>query len=202
MDGMKADSPASAPGLRERKKRRTRRAIQHHALRLFAEQGYERTTVEQIAAAAEVSPSTFFRYYPTKEDVVLTDDYDPLFYQAVLDRPADEKPLEAVHNAMLALMPQMVAEAAEDTRERLRLVLSVPAVRGRVIQGTAETVDLIATALAKRAGRTDRSYTDEAVAAAYIGIAAVVVLRWAESDGAVDPAELLERGVAALRAGF
>lgn len=201
MGGMKADSPA-VPGLRERKKIRTRRSIQHHALRLFAEQGYEQTTVEQIAAAAEVSPSTFFRYYPTKEDVVLADEYDPLFYQAVLDRPAEEKPLAALHAAMMGLMPRMVAETGQDTRERLRLVLSVPALRGRIIQGTAETTRMIAAALAERAGRETAAYEDEAVAAAYVGVAAVAIMRWAESDDALDPGELLEDGVAALRAGL
>jgi AcrR family transcriptional regulator len=201
MDGMKADVPAGAPGLRERKKLKTRRTIQHHALRLFAEQGYEQTTVEQIAAAAEVSPSTFFRYYPTKEDVVLADDYDPVFYQAVRDRPAAEKPLVALHSAMMALMPQFAAEAGEDTRQRLRLVLSVPALRGKIIQGVAESTRAIATALAERAGRDTPQYADEAVAAAYIGVASVAVLHWAESPEDLDPANLLEEGVAALLAG-
>ena len=69
-------------GLRERKKAKTRTAIQHVALRPFREQGCEATTIEQIAEAVEISPSTFFRYYGAKEDLVLTDDYDPLIIEA------------------------------------------------------------------------------------------------------------------------
>src|SRR5574337_1236534 len=92
------DQPA--PGLRERKKAKTRAAIQGHALRLFREQGYEATTVEQIAAAAEVSPSTFFRYFSTKEDVVLYDDLDPLLIAAFAAQPAELSPIQAMRGAL------------------------------------------------------------------------------------------------------
>ena len=86
------------PGLRERKKIKLRRAIQTTALRLFETQGYEHTTVEQIAEAAETSTTTFYRYFPTKEDVVLDNDASPLFEVAVATRPAGE-PLTATIRA-------------------------------------------------------------------------------------------------------
>src|SRR5579863_8692249 len=88
------------PGLRERKKARTRAAIREHALRLFREQGYDATTVEQIAAAAEVSPSTFFRYFPTKEDVVLRDDFDDRAFEAFDRQPVSLPPIVAFRAAM------------------------------------------------------------------------------------------------------
>jgi AcrR family transcriptional regulator len=84
MDGMNmlgSDEPPR-PGLRERKKAKTRAAIQEQAMRLFRERGYEATTVEQIAEAAEVSPSTFFRYFPTKEAVVMYDVLDQILIEA------------------------------------------------------------------------------------------------------------------------
>src|SRR5215467_4794255 len=86
-------------GLRERKKARTRAAIREHALRLFREQGYDATTVDQIAEAADVSPSTFFRYFPTKEDVVLQDDLDILAVGAFEHQPPDMSPIAAFRAA-------------------------------------------------------------------------------------------------------
>src|SRR6202050_991002 len=95
--------PLGAPrpdGLRERKKARTRASLREHALRLFRDQGYTATTVEQIAAAAEVSPSTFFRYFPTKEDLVLQDDMDTRMAEAFARQPPELAPVAALRAAM------------------------------------------------------------------------------------------------------
>ena len=103
-----SESPVvDKPGLRERKKAKTRAAIQEHALRLFREQGYDATTVEQIAEAAEVSPSTFFRYFPTKEDVVAYDALDPLVMAAWRAQPADMRPIAAMRKAMWDVFASM-----------------------------------------------------------------------------------------------
>jgi AcrR family transcriptional regulator len=76
-------------GLRERKKIRTNETFQREAYRLFDENGYANTTVEQIAEAAEVSPSTFFRYFPCKELVLMADDLDRVTIDALARQPAD-----------------------------------------------------------------------------------------------------------------
>ena len=79
-------------GLRERKKIKTRQAIRREAFRLFDANGYAATTVEQIADAAEVSPSTFFRYFPSKESLLLADDLDPLILAAFKAQPPELSP--------------------------------------------------------------------------------------------------------------
>src|SRR5215469_5173298 len=138
------------PGLRERKKIKLRRAIQTAALRLFETQGYYNTTVEQIAEAAESSTTTFYRYFPTKEDVVLDNDASPLFDATVAERPADE-PLTAT---IRAAMGAVVAEADRDlTLARMRLVGTVPALEARYAGQERRTIDYLAGLLADRTGR-------------------------------------------------
>jgi AcrR family transcriptional regulator len=88
-------------------KEQTRTAIQRAALRLIAENGYAATTCEEIAAAAEGSPATPYRYFPTKEDIVLQDGYDPVIAAAVLSRPAGE--------------PSVVVPPDHEGRDRRRL---------------------------------------------------------------------------------
>lgn len=90
-----------ADGLRARKKERTRRAIEEAALDLFAEVGYEATTLDQIAERADISKATFFRYFASKGDVMFnTADRFQQLQQAVAQRPPDEDDLTAVRRAL------------------------------------------------------------------------------------------------------
>src|SRR6201995_5655997 len=113
-------------GLRERKKARTRASIREQALRLFREQGYQATTVEQIAAAAEVSPSTFFRYFPTKEDVVLQDDMDTRMIEAFRRQPPELSPAAAIRAGVREAWESFTAPEWELIREGAELAMHVP----------------------------------------------------------------------------
>ncbi|MCA2211969.1 acyl-CoA-like ligand-binding transcription factor [Jidongwangia harbinensis] len=158
-------------GLRERKKARTRAAIREHAMRLFDEQGYAATTVDQIAEAADISPSTFFRYFPTKEDVVLADDYDPLVIEAVRAQPADLPPIEAIRSALRDVFRKVSPQEWERERARQRVYLAVPELRARAMQQYADSVDLVAGVVAERAGLPPDDFGARVLAGAVIGAA-------------------------------
>ena len=143
-------------GLRERKKARTRAAIREHALRLFREQGYTATTVEQIAAAAEVSPATFFRYFPTKEDVVLQDDFDLVTMETLEAQPPGLGPIAAFRAAAAQVLQQHDRRGPGEVRAGHELIAQVPEIRARALDEFARTIDQIATPLAARAGRSAR----------------------------------------------
>jgi AcrR family transcriptional regulator len=189
------------PGLRERKKARTRAAIQRHALRLFQEQGYEATTVEQIAEAAEVSPSTFFRYFPTKEDVVLYDDLDPILYAAFEAQPAELNPIQAMRRAFRQVFASLPAEEADQTWERGRLIFAVPELRMRMLDQLADALQESAEMIARRVGRRADDFAVRTCAGAILGAMLSTMLTGLNGPKA-DFIELMDASLAYLEAGL
>jgi AcrR family transcriptional regulator len=190
-----AEATASKPaGLRERKKARTRAVIRGQALRLFRERGYSATTVEQIAAAAEVSAATFFRYFPTKEDVVLQDDLDIITLEAFEAQPAELSPIAAMRAASAALAAALSPAELARMHETIELTRSVPEVRARAVDEFTRTIGVTAEALAKRAGRPPDDFAARNLAGAMIGVIMAVTLT---SPGG-GPAEMFSRIDAAL----
>jgi len=188
------------PGLRERKKARTRAAIREHALRLFREQGYDATTVEQIAEAAEVSPSTFFRYFPTKEDVVLQDDMDLLWMDAFRAQPPDLGPIAAMRTAVRSVFASLGAAELAQLREAMDLAMAVPAVRARMLEEFARTVQIIAGAVAERSGRAAADFEVKALAGAVVGVA---MAAWFDQpDDLEGLGDRFERGLTLLESGL
>jgi AcrR family transcriptional regulator len=173
--------------LRERKKARTRASLREHALRLFREQGYHATTVEQIAAAAEVSPSTFFRYFPTKEDVVLQDDMDIRVIEAFTRQPPELPPIAAVRAAMREAWASFTPVEWEQIQEGGRLSMSVPEIRARAMNEFSRTISAVAGALAARTGRCADDLRVRVLAGAVIGVMMSVFLpEETESDAGAE----------------
>jgi AcrR family transcriptional regulator len=130
---------SARPGLRERKKRRTREALVGAALRLFEEKGYEETTVAEIAAAADVSPRTFFTYFPSKEDVLFADTEDRLGMAraALAERRPDDAPADLLLRTVRCIVEsETVAVDLARTLGpvRMRLALANPALQGRALR--------------------------------------------------------------------
>jgi AcrR family transcriptional regulator len=141
------------PGLRARKKARTRADLQRHALRLFRDQGYGATTVDDIAAAAEVSRSTFFRYFPTKEDVVLFDDVDPLMVQAFAEQPAGTPLLTALRRTFATAFARLPPEERELEELRMGLARTVPEVAAAMRERGGPSMPVITKGIAAAIGR-------------------------------------------------
>ncbi|MFJ2257781.1 TetR/AcrR family transcriptional regulator [Streptomyces sp. NPDC087844] len=202
------------PGLRERKKTKTRTAIRDATYRLIREQGYDATTIEQIAERAEVSPSTVLRYFPAKEDIVLTDEYAPILVAQLRARPADEPLLDSLRHVCRAgiglgapnLAPASdlpsASEEPEVTRLRTRLMVEVPAVRARMMGSMAGTGRLLCQVIGERTGRAPDGLEVRVFAMSLVGGLTEAALYWAEHGHEDDLAVLVDRALDVLEQGL
>ncbi|HJU97746.1 MAG TPA: TetR family transcriptional regulator [Jiangellaceae bacterium] len=185
------DDPATS--LRERKKQRTRRTIQAQALRLFTEKGFQATTIEEIAAAAEVAPRTLFRYFPTKEEIVFWSEYRPTLAGAVSARPADEPAVQAVRHGIVDGMTSFFGQNREQLLERLRLAFRTSALQPRMRQQQAHWADDLAEILAHRLGAHPHDLEIRAIAAAIAAAVWVAAEHWQAQDGRESLGALIDR---------
>jgi AcrR family transcriptional regulator len=195
--------PSDRPliGLRARKKARTQAAIQEQALRLFREQGYDATTVQQIIEEAEVSESTFFRYFPTKADVVLTDEFDPLIVRAFQQQPPGLGPVQALRGAFRTAFGELSTQEMADLRDRMNLILSIPELRAGMLDQLASSMQLLTEVLAARTGRQAGDMAVRTTAGAVIGVATAVMFAMID-DPESSLATLLDEAMAHLEAGL
>jgi AcrR family transcriptional regulator len=172
---------AGATGLRGRKRAETHARIQSEAMRLFFERGFEATTLDEIAAAADVSRRTLFHYFTSKEDIVFSTkaDFPNLIAEAIGRRPVDEPLLDMVENALVDLaMRYQSAEA----RNLARLIRDTPALSAGD-QAKYEKVErVLATALAERKGLPETDIAARVTAATAIGILKLSTQAWLAGD--------------------
>ncbi|MFI6575291.1 TetR/AcrR family transcriptional regulator [Nocardiopsis sp. NPDC050513] len=184
---------SEAVGLRERKKARLRENLVESGLRLFLEQGYHGTTTEEIAASVGVSQRTFFRYFATKEELILeaVRGTDALLLTALRARPADEPPLVALRNAVQDHW-SLIDPRTRDFLGRAATVLKEdPAVVDAMMGYCRGRQERLALAVAERAG-VDRA-TDprpDVLTAAFLAVVGTAHEAWSAS-GSTDPGDLL-----------
>jgi len=192
--GMQAtDQPL---GLRERKKIKTRHVIRREAFRLFDANGYAATTIEQIADAAEVSPSTFFRYFPSKESLLLADDLDPLVLAAFKAQPPDLSPSQAIRRAYETTMAGLSPDQLEFESTRQRLIFSIPELKAAMYDEYYRTVSVMAEALGDRIGRPAGDFEVRVFVGAMVGA------MMAAYDSAPKTADTIYRALDFLDAGM
>ena len=188
--------------LREHKKEQAKVAIQQAALRLFAEQGYAYTTVEQIAAVANVSPSTFFRYFTTKEAVVLYDSLDPLIMAAFESQPAEISVIRALRNAMKDVFKNLPSDKMALEQERNNILRKVPEVRSKMLDEMVRNITMLAELIAARLHRSTHDIDVCNLAGAIIGVGLATLIRAEDRPVDVSSLEAFDEALAALEHGL
>jgi AcrR family transcriptional regulator len=197
-----AAKPATSPppSRRQAHKIRTERTLQQAALELFAKQGYDETTTEEIAERSGVSPRTFFRYFPTKESVLFVGEYRWVqsFTTAFLEQPRALSDLDALCETLVSL-------AGEHSARRRSLVLyeravaSSPTLRGGVHDHQQEDIEKMAEAIATR--RRLRKPDDECILLAAVCLVTYrrALSMWLAGPAKADPKKVIEDHFTMLR---
>lgn len=163
------------------KRERTRAHLSACALELFERQGFEQTTVAQIAAKAGVTEMTLYRHFPAKELLVLDDPYDPLIAAAVAEQPRSRAPIVRVVNGLRAAWRRLPEPAGDVVRRRVRIVAASPALRAAAVRNNESTEQLIARQLV--ADGTD-ALPARVAAAATLAAVTTALFEWSEQDDA------------------
>lgn len=187
-------------GLRERKKEATREALRHAAITLYRRRGPNAVTVEDICAKAGVSPRTFFNYFETKDEAVLSLDVDAAaVLRRILERPASEGPLQAVRAVFEARFTDVVG--SETFRERTLLLQEHPELVPRLTFTNRAFEEAVLTGIAQRTGQPpDDVYVRTAAAAAFAGSRAALSC-W-QPDSGPDLVTLLHQAMDTLERGL
>ena len=193
--------PTDLP-LRERKRLKAMRRIQTVAIDLFERDGFEAVTIERIAGEADVSPSSIYRWFGTKEKLVIWDEYDPQALTAIRDALEGAPPLEAVRHVIETIVQAAIDEDEQRIRRRMRLAFSTPSIEAASTLQAYEMAELIIQVLATKLNVDPRNLQIRVTAHALVGGILGALRTWYDSDFTLPvtevisaPLDLLERGV-------
>ncbi|GAA3513257.1 TetR family transcriptional regulator [Aeromicrobium panaciterrae] len=169
-------------GLRERKKVKTRLAIKAEAFQLFQKHGYEATTVEQIAEATEISPSTFFRYFPTKESVLIENQYPIEIVERFDQQPEKLGLVDAMHAAVTEIFAELPSDELAALRKRNQLIMSTPDLRAAYMEHLFGLMTMIASKAARRSNGSEDSLEIRTFAWVMQGVLTAASTQWTENS--------------------
>ena len=197
----KAKPAAIAPGLRQRKRQQTRERLTRAAMALFLERGFEATTLDDIAAASDISRRSFFHYFESKEDVVFAwqEESTAALIAAAAARPTGESMLAAAENAISAMVRQLEPGEAMAMAQLKR---DNPALQARDQVKYEKLERALAEALGKRAGHKTEKLRARLVAMIATGAMRIGGELWAAEGAREKPEVLAKRTFAAIRAIF
>jgi AcrR family transcriptional regulator len=190
--------------LRAHRRAETQRTIQAHAVRLFAERGYDATAVTDVAEAAGVSPMTVYRHFPTKEDLVLADQHGRLVAERIAASDAAQPLVRRIGGALVDAAATLTADGGADRQfllARLRLMITTPALRAKHLDNNYALQQAIVGALGDAATDTEAAFHAHAAASACLAAMHTALVRWAEDDGRSDLPSLIAKALAAFGAG-
>jgi len=170
--------------LRDRKKRRTRAALERATVRLAAERGYDHVTVEEIAAEADVSVRTFFNYFASKDEALIGADPEagPRIAERILAFPQDVSPFDAYRRSILAEITDELNNARDLWLLRKEVLMQRPDLLVRAFANSAESEQLLANAVGQRAGLPESHVYPRLLVAAGSAAFRCAVTRWALDD--------------------
>lgn len=180
-------------GLRERQRAAATYRIQTVALDLFEQRGFDAVTIEEIAEASDVSASSVYRYFGTKEHIVLWDEFDPMLREHAARAMAHEVPLAGLRHELMSMIDAFSPEAEQRIVRRLRLAASTPALEQATIAHAYAATTLIEQVLARRLGREETDLQVQVFAHAFVGGLLGMLHHWQGTDFAEPMKELVER---------
>jgi AcrR family transcriptional regulator len=183
----------------EKRQRRVRREVATTALAMFSKQGYDRTTVEDIAEAVEISPSTFYRYFPTKSDLVV--ELSRLRMRDIGEALAARPDQESLPEAIRAAVREVSLDLGQDTASLKRfekLLATNTEMRGRLLGEQSNDLPLVAETIAPRLGRSADDLATQVAATAIMGVIRLAFERWSQGGGDETPSQALQQALSVL----
>ncbi len=187
--------------LNQRRKAAAMKRAQKEAVLLFLRQGFESVTVEDVAAAAEVSPASVYRYFGTKENLVLWDEFDPPIFEELAERLKTQPPMEAIQDGLVAVLDDVYDRERDLVLERVQLIDREPALGAASDQNVRAFRNALAEALANAAGGPQPTFDAQVLASATAGLLTAAVEHWQRGEGKVPLAQIIKRAFAVLEPG-